>query len=127
MADRTFTVGTQISTLMLPEATGGSGTLTYSLTPDVNSSTGLSFDAATRTLSGTPTKSDAPREYSYTATDANDDTAALSFRITVRPAIIASVTVTPGNGQATMSWTTGADDGITHWVYSYLPLSLIHI
>ena len=47
---------------------------------------GLSFDAATRTLSGTPTEAGAARSLQYTATDADPvdpDTAGLTFTIQV--------------------------------------------
>ncbi len=44
----------------LPEASDGDGTLSYTLSPDVP---GLTFDPATRTLSGTPTT---PDTYSMT-------------------------------------------------------------
>ena len=50
--DRTYTEGAAINPLTLPAASGGNGTLSYSLTPAVP---GLVFAAATRTLSGTPT------------------------------------------------------------------------
>ena len=50
--DQTYTVGTAIDALTLPTASGGDGTLTYSLTSSVP---GLRFDAATRQLTGTPT------------------------------------------------------------------------
>ncbi|MYK13867.1 MAG: hypothetical protein F4050_07295, partial [Rhodospirillaceae bacterium] len=49
--NRYYVVGTAIDTLNLPTASGGGGTLTYSLTPSVP---GLTFDSATRRLSGTP-------------------------------------------------------------------------
>ena len=45
-------VGTAIEDVVLPEATGD-GDLTYSVS--ANLPAGLSFDAATRTISGTPT------------------------------------------------------------------------
>ena len=47
--DQTYTAGTAIDALMLPAASGGTGTLTYSL---VGLPAGLSFDAATRMLFG---------------------------------------------------------------------------
>ena len=52
VAVQTYTEGVPISPLTLPEASGGDGTLSYSLTPSVP---GLTFNAATRALSGTPT------------------------------------------------------------------------
>ena len=49
--------------------------------------TGLEFDAATRTLGGTPTAAtDGAVEVTYTVTDANSATATLTFTITVNPA-----------------------------------------
>ena len=65
----------------LPAATGGDGTLTYSLTPAAPA--GLAFDATARTLTGTPTTAQSATAYTYTATDADGDTASLTFNITV--------------------------------------------
>ena len=80
-ANLTFTEDSPISAVTLPAATGGNGTLTYSLSPSVP---GLTFTASNRRLSGTPT---APGTYSmaYTATD-DDGTGTLSFTITVNAA-----------------------------------------
>ena len=49
---QSFAQSTAIVPLPLPPAAGGSGTLSYALTPNVP---GLLFDDATRELSGTPT------------------------------------------------------------------------
>ena len=51
----------------LPEAMGGKQKLTYSLVPDVP---GLTFDPATRVLSGTPTMAGTYDDMTYTAKDA---------------------------------------------------------
>ena len=74
--------GVAMSSVTLPAALGGSGELTYSLTPEVP---GLTFTAATRVLDGTPT---AAGSYSmtYTATDTRDIAASLRFTITVQAA-----------------------------------------
>ena len=80
--DRTFTVGAAIDALSLPAATGGDGTLGYTLAPEVP---GLTFDAATRRLTGTPTTA-ATHNMTYTATDEDGDADTLSFTITVREA-----------------------------------------
>ena len=77
--NQSFTVGTAISVLTLPEASGGDGVLTYSLTPSVP---GLNFNATTRRLSGTPTTADT-HSMTYTVTDADGDTDSLTFTITV--------------------------------------------
>ena len=63
----TYEVGKAIEPLTLPEVTGGTGDLTYSLTPDLPA--GLTFDAATRTISGTPLAATPATEYTYTVTD----------------------------------------------------------
>ena len=77
--DQTYTVGTAIETLTLPEATGGNGTLRYSLSPDVP---GLTFDTGTRQLTGTPSTAGV-YDMIYTVADADGDTDTLVFTITV--------------------------------------------
>ncbi len=68
IGDGVFDAGVPISPVELPEAMGGTGQVTYTLTPAVPE--GLEFDATARTLSGTPTAGQAPIIYIYTATDA---------------------------------------------------------
>ncbi|MDE0359739.1 MAG: Ig domain-containing protein, partial [Rhodospirillaceae bacterium] len=77
--DRTYTVGTAIDPLTLPQATGGNGALTYGLSPNVP---GLTFNAAARQLSGTPSTA-ASYNMAYTVTDEDGDTDTLRFSITV--------------------------------------------
>ena len=79
--NRTYQQNAVIEPAVLPAASGGDGTLTYALSPALPS--GLSFDAATRTLSGTPTATAVPSTYTYTATDANGDHASLTFTLKV--------------------------------------------
>ncbi len=79
VSNRTYTAGAAISVLTLPAASGGDGTLTYSLSPAV---AGLSFNATTRVLSGTPTTVGS-YGMTYTARDADGDIATLRFTITV--------------------------------------------
>ncbi len=82
IADQTYLPETAITDLTLPEATGGDGTLTYTLTPDPP--TGLTFDDTTRVLSGTtPTTEQRAVPYTYTATDNDADPARLTFTITI--------------------------------------------
>ena len=87
VANRTYTEGEAISPLPLPEASGGNGTLSYSLTPTVP---GLTFNSATSTLSGTPTAAGTyGMTYQAVDGDANtavSDAATLTFTITVQPA-----------------------------------------
>ena len=78
IAAQTYTVGTAIVDLVLPEATGD-GDLTYRVSA---LPAGLVFDSATRTLSGTPAQATVV-EVTYTATDRDGEAAVLSFAITV--------------------------------------------
>ena len=79
---RTYAVGAAIDDVTLPEATGGEGPRTYSLSPQVP---GLSFDPATRQLAGTPTEAG---EYlmTYRVRGASGDTDWRYFNITVEAA-----------------------------------------
>ena len=81
MSFLTYDAGIAIT---LPEATGGTAPLTYSLTGTLP--TGLSFDASTRVLSGSPTALQTTAvTYTYTVTDSatSPQTASLTFDITV--------------------------------------------
>ena len=81
---QTYTAETTIADWVLPEASGGDGELTYSVSA---LPAGLEFDASTRTLGGTPTEAtDGAVAVTYTATDDNSATATLTFTITVNPA-----------------------------------------
>ena len=92
----TLTAGTPMTAVTLPEADGGSGTVTYSVTPMVP---GLSFDPATRVLSGTPTVAGG-YPLTYTAMTSGDE-ASLSFTVTVVSSFI-------GTWQSQYDW---YDDG----------------
>ena len=89
-SDRTYVVDNAVD-LTLPTATGGNGTLTYALTPDITAIvSGLSFDNNTRVLSGTANTVTAAVTLTYTATDSDDvtgagDEASLTFAVTVNP------------------------------------------
>ncbi len=82
--DQSYTVDTAITDLVLLEASGGTGTLTYTLT---GLPTGLTFTAASRTLSGTPTAA-ASTVLTYTVTDTNDATASQTFTVTVNDGLV---------------------------------------
>ena len=99
--NRTYTVGTAIETLTLPEASGGNGALTYSLSPDVP---GLTFDATTRQLTGTPSTA-ASYNMTYTASDEDGDTDSLGFSITVVPT--ATVLIPDDNLRAAIATALG--------------------
>ncbi len=133
--DQTYTVGQDIPTLYLPAATGGNGTLRYSLTPPLPS--GLTFSSTERTITGTPTAIASATEYTYTATDAdatNPDTAMLTFDITVVSGDLTPVFSTPipdqtlTVGQAistlTLPAATGGDGTLTYMLNPALPSGL---
>ena len=78
-----------IDALVLPQAEGGTGTVSYSLTASTSDGTlasslpaGLAFAASTRTLSGTPTAA-GTYTMTYTATDTDSDSDARTFELTV--------------------------------------------
>ncbi len=83
VADQAYTAGTAITDLVLPEAMGGEGDVTYQTfgLPE-----GLSFDAETRTVSGTPAAA-AEADVLYLATDSTGEDEALEFSITVNAAL----------------------------------------
>ena len=82
IADQFYTVGTPITPLTLPEATGGNGAITHALLAPP----GLNFDLSTRVLSGTPTTASTVLTYSYFARDADNDAVVLLIMITVNAA-----------------------------------------
>ena len=67
---------------------GGTGTLSYSVSPALP--TGLTFNASTGAISGTPTATSAATSYTVTVTDSNSATAAASFSLTVNGAVAAA-------------------------------------
>ena len=104
--DQNYTRGVTIAPLLLPAASGGDGTLSYSLAPGVP---GLTFDPATRRLSGTPGAT-GTHSMTYTVTDADGDSDTLSFSIRVRApaAPDTSPEFGPGAGPGDRNYTRGA-------------------
>ena len=88
--DQRYTVGRPITDLTLPAATGGTGTLTYTLRDGIgkavdntdNAVPGLTFNTTTRVLSGTPT-TQVTTALTYTVTDDRGSTAMDTFTVTV--------------------------------------------
>lgn len=73
--------GATIQNLTLPEALGGDGPRRYSLEPPPPP--GLTFDAATRVLSGTPTQTLEATRFTYTVLDADADMDARTFTMSI--------------------------------------------
>ena len=81
IANQSFPRAQKIDPFILPEATGGAPPIVYGLTPKLPA--GLTFDAITRTISGTPTVVAASTPYTYKATGANGSADSLEFNIEV--------------------------------------------
>ena len=77
-----YDTGTAITPIVLPEATGGAGTLSYTLSPSTLPR-GLTWTASTRTIAGTPTTVTAATTYTWQATDGDGDRATLTFSLRV--------------------------------------------
>ena len=131
-----YIVGTMITPLTLPAATGGNGAITYTLTPPPP---GLVFDAATRVLSGAPTTAAVATMYTYTAGDtdgsaAGTDEVSLMFSITVEanPAPVFAVTSIPAQTYIanspieplTLPVATGGNGASTYTLTPALPTGL---
>ena len=88
---RIYVVDEQITSFTLPSASGGLGTLTYSLS---QLPSGMSFDPNTRAVSGTP-DTIGTRIMTYSVTDMSTvpQTATLQFRITIVKALAFDDTV----------------------------------
>ena len=110
--NQTYAVGTAISALTLPAASGGGGALTYSLSPAVP---GLIFNATAtvRRLTGTPTAS-GTYNITYRVRDTDGDTDSLTFTITVTDSAsepdlaVESVSVSDSSPSAGASFTLSA-------------------
>ena len=122
--NQSYPKNTAISTLTLPEATAShdSPTITYTLSPALPA--GLSFDADTRQITGTPSAAAASTQYTYTASAPGGATATLTFtlEVTAVPAKPARPTLVAGQGQIGATWTAPSapgDDPITDYDVSY--------
>ncbi len=116
IADLSLIVGVTMTSVTLPVATSGNGTLAYSITPPLPD--GLTFNATTRELSGTPTTSQAAATHTYTVTDADGDTDTIDFDIAIAQAVPAAPTgfaATAGVGQVDLSWDASSNSTITKY------------
>ena len=78
---QTFELGVAVTSQPLPSADGGQSPYTYALSPALPA--GLTFDATSRTISGTPTTVSGQTSYVYTATDASGATGTMTISIEV--------------------------------------------
>ena len=95
MTNQTCEAGEDVGTMRLPRASGGDGSLRYVLTPALPA--GMRFDSDACVITGTPRAAFPRTRFTYTATDANDDSVSLRFYITVtgRPAGVTVSALSP--------------------------------
>ena len=123
IADQSLTQNSAMTSLTLPAATGGNGTLSYSISPALPA--GLTFTAATRVLSGTPTGTSASATYTYTVTDGDGNTAATDKdTITFTIAVAGVSGTTPSNFKAvalkqSVALSASTTGTVTKWQYRY--------
>ena len=122
IGNQAWVVGTEV-TLTLPEATGGVGTITYSLSPTLPA--GTTFTAGTRALAGNPTGRFSSETFTYTATDADSNTVELTFTI-----VVTAPAITFASTFANQAWVVGtavsetlptASGGVGSFTYSLSP------
>jgi hypothetical protein len=120
------TVGTAYSQTMT--ATGGSGTYTYSVSSGALPA-GLSLNAATGLISGTPTSA-AASTFTVTATDGTGVASSRSYGVTINAAIVVSPASLPsgtvGTAYAQTSLASGGNGSYTYSISSgSLPAGLV--
>ena len=79
--EQTWTRNTKIAPLTLPAATGGDGTLRYSVSPALPE--GLSFNATIRQITGRANVAIPSTEFRFTVRDEDGDKATLTFYIII--------------------------------------------
>ena len=91
ISNKSWTHNKAISSFRLPAATGGDGTLSYSLSPAPPSG----VTRSNFTVRGTPNALKTSTQYTWTATDADGDTATRSFNIEVLPQVTIAAGTSP--------------------------------
>ena len=123
--DQTWQAGKEITAMSLPVATGGNAPLTYSLADHRSQMpSGLSFNAETRVLSGTPSLSNVDSAetaiymMTYTVVDRDGDPDTDEFRITITTEAVdvanpgskpMSLNVVRTGTSANLTWNAGDD------------------
>ena len=107
-------------------SSAGTSPYTYAITGAAALPSGLSINATTGVISGTPTVTSASTTYSVTATDAASATSTKTFTLVVNPALVATQavatrTLTAGNGAASSFVPVTGSGGTTVYAYSIDP------
>ena len=132
IAAQVYVQNREIETLTLPRATSGDSALAYALTPDLPA--GLTFDAETFGVSGTPIKAMGEMTYTLTATDKDGDAATLAFTVAVMADLMPTFGDTSIAAQSylvnqeidplTLPQATGGDGPLTYAIRPLLPDAL---
>jgi hypothetical protein len=96
IASKTLTVNVAAAPFTPVTGAGGTGSLTYSVSPPLP--TGLAILPSTGAITGTPTVTSSATSYTVTVTDANAATATASFSLTVNPPAPSLGSVAPASG-----------------------------
>ena len=132
IAAQVYVQNREIETLTLPRATSGDSALAYALTPDLPA--GLTFDAETFGVSGTPIKAMGEMTYTLTATDKDGDAATFAFTVAVMADLMPTFGDTSIAAQSylvnqeidplTLPQATGGDGPLTYAIRPLLPDAL---
>ena len=132
IAAQVYVQNREIETLTLPRATSGDSALAYALTPDLPA--GLTFDAETFGVSGTPIKAMGEMTYTLTATDKDGDAATFAFTVAVMADLMPTFGDTSIAAQSylvnqeidplTLPEATGGDGPLTYAIRPLLPDAL---
>jgi hypothetical protein len=123
IASKALTVNTAATSFTPVTGSGGTGALTYGISPSLP--TGLSFNTSTGAITGTPTATSGATTYTVTVTDTNSASATNTFSLTVNGAVtatqsIASTTLTQNQPSANFTPVTGGG-GTPSYTYSIAP------
>ncbi len=122
---------TNVGTITLPTATNGNRALTYTLTPALPANLIFDGTATPPTITGTPAAITTQADYTYTVTDDDGSTAALTFALEVTAApLIFDATIrrqryAPDEPiSVTLPAATGGDGALTYAITETLPAGL---
>ncbi len=129
VASTSLTVNRPVAGFTPVTGAGGAGALTYSVSPVLP--TGLSFNAANGSITGTPTATITATSFTVTVTDTNNATATANFSLTVNGTVsattaVVSTTLIVNRPAATFTPVTGAGgtNPLTYSVSPALPAGL---
>ena len=119
ISNQAWTQNQAITAFTLPTASGGNGTLTYTLSPSLPR--GVTRNTTTQRVSGTPSANQATTTYTWKVTDIDNDPATLTFTIAVNgvPTANAGDDQTVDEGDAVSLSGSGTDPESSALTYSW--------